>query len=465
MGRIARARTVSIAPEGYTRWRLPDTSWLIQLLVPLLLVFLLFDLEYTVSIIQGQGERLRHSMILVNGALVPAGFVNVPVKMSDLIIFIIIIVLLIRFIVYRALPIVERTDLYHHGFLVLFAGIGFSGLLLNAASYTTAQFSVSLLYLAKFLEVSLTYLFVQAFFKAGGSVPGLLRPVVIAGLVAAILGLFYSLGGLSAGWLFQDRVQFFGILTLLAIICLGIVLSPDFIQPIIGLSRKNLWLITALMTVSVYACGKRTVIVGFMSGVTYLHAKYLNRGNWRNIVLSYLVFLVVGLPFLLEQVTRSFFTRESKHIWEGLAPEYSARLMESPLAPVSMPGLDYSITERFGRWFVAFDRFLEHPFMGIGFFGSPYVYNFLPDSAFLQVMVETGIIGALVVAVFMVRSWLFSNTAEGMAYGRELGIGFKGAFVAIMVMGVAANTFYTFSLLGFFLAMAAVSRHANAGMR
>jgi len=142
-----------------------------------------------------------------------------------------------------------------------------------------------------------------------------------------------------------------------------------------------------------------------------------------------------------------------------LAPQYIARLKDSWLAAVSIPGLDYSITERLARWFVAYDHILERPLIGIGFFGSPYVYNFLPDSVFLQVMIETGIIGTLAVGVFMVRSWVFSNSSESMASGRELGVGFKAAFIAMMVMGVAANTFYVFNLFGVFLVLAAVSRH------
>lgn len=452
---------MSITPEAYFRWHLPDMSRLIRLLVPLLVVFLLFDLEYIVSTILGQGERLRHSMILVNGVLVSADFVNVTVKMSDIIIFSIILVLLARIGFNRAPPILERADLYHYGFLVLFAGIGFAALLLNASLYTTAQFWVSLLYLIKFLEVSLIYIFVLAFFRMGGSTATLFKPIMIAGAIAAILGLFYSLMGLSAAWLVQDRVQFFGIMALLAMICLGIVLSPNSIQTIIGLSRTSLWLIIALMTVSIYACGKRTVIVGFLAGLTYLHGKYLNRGTWKKIVLSYLVLLTMGFPFLLEQVIRSFFTRESQHIWEGLAPQYSARLMESPLASVTMPGLDYSITDRFGRWFVAYDHILEHPLMGIGFFGSPYVYNFLPDSALLQVMIETGIIGTLAAGMFMMRSWISSKTTGGEAGGHELGVGFRGAFIVMMVMGLAANTFYVFSLLGVFLVLVSVSRHVR----
>jgi hypothetical protein len=99
--------------------------------------------------------------------------------------------------------------------------------------------------------------------------------------------------------------------------------------------------------------------------------------------------------------------------------------------------------------------------MGIGFFGSPYVYNFLPDSVFLQIMVETGVVGMLAIGVFMVRSWIFSNMAGEMVYGRELGVGFKGAFIAMMVMGLAANTFYVFDLFGVFLVLAAVSRHVH----
>lgn len=449
---------MSITPEAYVRWRLPDMSRLIRLLVPLLVVFLLFDLEYIVGTILGQGERLRHSMILVNGVLVPADFINVTVKMSDVITFSIILVLLARIGFNRAPPILERADLYHYGFLVLFAGIGFAALLLNASLYTTAQFWVSLLYLLKFLEVSLIYIFVLAFFRMGGNTSTLFKPIMIAGGIAAILGLFYSLTGLSAAWLVQDRVQFFGIMALLAMICLGIVLSPNSIQTIIGLSRTSLWLIIALMTVSIYACGKRTVIVGFLAGLTYLHVKYLSRNTWRKIALSYFVFIVAGLPFILKQIARSF-DRESQHIWEGLAPQYSARLMESPLASVTMPGLDYSITDRFGRWFVAYDHILEHPLMGIGFFGSPYVYNFLPDSALFQVMIETGIIGTLAAGMFMMRSWISSKTTRGEAGGHELGVGFKGAFIVMLVMGLAANTFYVFSLLGVFLVLASVSRH------
>lgn len=452
---------MSSVREIFVHSRLLDTSQLIRLLVPFLMVFFLFDLEYNVATILGEGERLRHSMILIDGALTPIGQVNVPIKMSDIFTLLIIAVLLIRIRVDRAPSIVEPVDLSQYGFLVLFAGIGLVALLLNASSYSTAQFSVSLLYLAKFLEVSLIYVFVLVFFRYGGGVPVLLRPVVIAGFVAALLGLFYSFGGSSVGWLIQDRVQFFGTLALLTMISLSIVLSPNPVQPVIGLSRINLWLISALMTISIYSCGKRTVIIGFIAGLTYLHIKYLSRRIWRKIVVSYLVFLGMGSPFLLKQVTRSF-NSEGEHIWDGLETKYADRLMESPIAQVNIPGLDYSITARIGRWFVSFDRILEHPFLGIGFFGSPYVYDFLPDSAFFQILIETGIIGFLLLGAFMVRSWLFSNkTAGGMPCSRELGIGFQGAFVVIMIMGLSANSIYIFSLLGMFLAFAALSRHAS----
>lgn len=186
------------------------TSRIIRLLVPILTVFLLFDLEYTVGTLVSQGERLGHSTILVNGILTPASFVNISVKVSDIVILIIFAFLCAQYFIYHRLPFFESRFLYHYGFLMLFVGFGLTSLLWNAQAFSAAQFFVSLLYLAKFFETCLIFALVHVYFKEGGRVLALLEPLVIAALVAALIGLFYTFTGFSEGWLIQDRIQFLG---------------------------------------------------------------------------------------------------------------------------------------------------------------------------------------------------------------------------------------------------------------
>lgn len=433
-------------------------------LVTLLVFFLILDLEFAVGAISGQGERVGYSSTLVGDALAPNSSQIIAIKVSDIVSLAIFGLLLMAAALKHELWTVSKAVLSQYMLLVSFIAVALTALLWNSTLYTSSQLMICLVYLAKFAETSLIFVFACAFFRFGGGLKKLLKAMLMAGLIAAAAGIINAFTGIFSQWLIHDRVQFYGILVLLGSMWLSAVLSGHPTRDSYGLGNRSLFVAVIVLGVSILVCGKRTVILGMMASFSYIIFCHLSKRNLNKIIIMVFALSLIGVPFVGEQIERSF-GGESLSILEGLSEKNSLRLSESWIASIGISGLDYSFTERLARWLTSTDLFFEKPWIGIGFFGTPYVYGFLPDSTLFQLLVETGLLGTLLLLMFFVRNWFLSKrTPNGLCAGGS-GIGFRGALVGLIVMGLTANTVYIFNLLGIFFILAAINHHISKPFR
>ena len=433
-------------------------------LVSLLAFFLILDFEFAIGGISGSGERVGYSSALVGDVLVRNASQVVSIKVSDLLILAICICLSVAVAFQPRLLAVKKATFLQYALLACFVVVGFVALLWNSTLYTSAQFLVCLVYLAKFAEISLIFVFVCAFFRLGGNARTLFGSMLAAGLIAAVLGTVNAFTQVFTGWLISDRVQFFGILVLLVPVWWSAHLSGWRLYESHGSSLPWFLIGTILLGISILLCGKRTVILGLVVSFGYVAWSHLNKRSIAKITVTILTLSIIAIPFVVEQIERSF-GRSSEYIWQGLESVYSSRIAESWIGAIPISGLDYSITERLGRWLVATDHFVEKPFIGVGFFGTPYVYGFIPDSAPFQLLVETGLLGSFAMFMFFMGAWRRSKQSLHPLWGGDGGVGFRGAMIGFIVMSLTANTVYVFNLFGMFLTLAAINHALHGSAR
>jgi O-antigen ligase len=147
---------------------------------------------------------------------------------------------------------------------------------------------------------------------------------------------------------------------------------------------------------------------------------------------------LMSLPFLPEGVTRIFDPRNY------------------------LSSQSVSVSERFKLWDAAFRAFLENPITGFGFGDNRGIFEFYNNpwtpglltvhSTYLQVLIETGIVGLLILLFFfycLLR--MFWRAArlyhkQGDAVGWNLSIAVLISLVAFLVMGAIA---FDFMRIGF----------------
>ena len=101
--------------------------------------------------------------------------------------------------------------------------------------------------------------------------------------------------------------------------------------------------------------------------------------------------------------------------------------------------LDTSTSARIIAWQRALRDFKEHPLIGYGVTGYPFI-----DAQFPRVLVETGLLGLLAFLYLMVRIWrqgisIYKTAAD--PYERGLASGFLIGFLGLLVHSIGANTF------------------------
>ncbi|MCB1704799.1 MAG: O-antigen ligase family protein [Halioglobus sp.] len=147
---------------------------------------------------------------------------------------------------------------------------------------------------------------------------------------------------------------------------------------------------------------------------------------------------LLSLPFLPEGVTRIFDPRNY------------------------LSSQSVSVSERFKLWDAAFRAFLENPITGFGFGDNRGIFEFYHNpwnpglltvhSTYLQVLIETGIVGLLILLFFfycMLRMfWRAASLyrRQGDAFGWNLSIAVLISLTAFLIMGAIA---FDFMRIGF----------------
>ncbi len=161
----------------------------------------------------------------------------------------------------------------------------------------------------------------------------------------------------------------------------------------------------------------------------YLTLIFFNRGRARNFLIGILMISIVLGMFFLPSVVK-------ERILYTFQPE-----IDESVAPVKIGDvtLDPSASARINDWMRLFDQWKRNPFIGVGVTGAGFV-----DSQYIQVLVETGLVGftaftILLIGIFRNTLRIYRTTKDDFFKG--LALGFLAGHIGMIVHALTANTF------------------------
>lgn len=420
-------------------------NFLFLLLIPALL----FNLEINFSGISASGdERIGHSSTNIGGELVSNQSQQIGIKLFDLISLFMLTIFL--FLVKQKNFIVKipyRTPFYSY---LIFISICFFSLVLNFNLYTSAQFLACFLYFLKLIQIGLLFFFIKIYFDYGGTGKKILTIVTLSVLFGAIVGItdtliqnFLNLKLFTA--IIPDRVQFYGIM-LLMLAFLIVQLTSISIEKFYKKEKFLIILSVLFGMLSIFFCGKRTILLGLIILILYAISKFKMTIGAKTSVYAFILLGAITLPLAINLETT--FQRDSMSLSDGLSEEYAYEIDNSVLGDVEISGLDYSFTERLGKWVKSVRLIVQNPILGTGFWGAPYAHNFLPDNGIFQVTVEMGFLGLFSLLFFLYVSSRtpYIKTRRDLYNSRRIILP-----ILLLILSLTANPFYIFNLMGIYL--------------
>ena len=434
---------------------------MIYRLVPLLVFFIFFDLEANVwTLASGFGERIT---LATTGGIGEYNVLKIEIKMSDLC-FLFLWILFFGNLMYGRFSL-KDLKLSKYGFLLLFVTIGLFSLWENSNNYTEYQITVAFLYTARLLEVSLIFAIAIGYLKLGYDLSRLAWAIVFGVLVAGLIGTLGFVEPAFGKMFVPDRVTFYGPILLGSFFLVYLLSSPDLTERI-GISRKLIFLALTFSLVGVAFSGKRVVVFGFLGGIIWM-IRPIVRGKQLFLGLLLLVAISGGI-FVFYQKT--FFASSGAEVggyvgevWSGIDENFSEAILSRQQGSSSfildnVKNIDTSIRSRIGRVYRVLDILEGRMMTGVGLMAAPFVH-ISPDNFFSHVMLESGLLGLLVIIIYFVIlwHWCISNVAH-----KEADL-INGLFTAFMFMGVGANVIYTSPLFATFLLLCVIAVYLREG--
>ena len=414
-------------------------SRFINLLVLALVFFIPISISFVLVIIKAKTGRLSQAASNIAGKLVMTPSQPLHVSVFDFLNFALLMLLIIFFINNKQLFLRYLKKLSSNIIWVIaFIAWGGTSLLANFHAYTHTQWLVCLLYLLKFSSVLLVYFYVMFYFSFGGVFSRLVKTVLLSVFIAAILGV--------ASWyhpsfntvIIRDRESYFGVLSLLVLFifnalewqCQG---KYQLSKPWIWFAFVNL----VLATFMIINCEKRGVVLAFLLACTFL---FLLLRKLRLYFLFVFIGIILAAP-QLNHMYHSIFANDNKiYSWEGISPRFSERLRASELSRLLPVDTSYSVTARVARSLESMHLIRNAPIMGVGFWGVQYIYNFLPDTMYFQVLVEMGVVGAGILLIFL---FLIMFKSIKLVFRKNfIGYVVLSFLSFFLIAGASANTLY-----------------------
>jgi hypothetical protein len=421
----------------------------------LILILLLFiDTEFPLWTVSNGSDRLSQSLILVDGILVSQNTSTFNVKISDIAILVLFVMLFFSMSLKKWVVFRLYIDYTLYKYIILFFILSLIYLTNNDA-LTDLQFLVSVVYLFKFMEVSLIYAFFHYYLYAGFKIVDIYKVLIMATLLSAIFGIVNLFTGYFSGWLIEDRMSFYGVQAFTVFIIIAGSLSKKPIKATFGLSKYIVYLTLLVSILSIYLCGKRSLFLALLLGVLYLYSYNVNISK-RMIRLVTSV-IVIGLMFYIwsEVFTSSYIAID------GMNARYFKVLDGSMFSKI--PGLDYSSMERIGKILTGLNLvYLNFFTIPAGFWSAHFTYGFIPDSA-LQLILEIGFAGLMLLFFPLIIIYRRSKTIrcdEMFVYRAWI-----ASFIFILVLSIFSNPVYIFKLVGVFLLLTALLNYSTLGKR
>ena len=274
---------------------------LASIAVLILAATLLLDIEHSLFVIRGEGERLSHSADLVyspslsEDALVLSSTKNLDIKLSDMILFILALLLLPLILFLPFTRIIQDFRLSEMLLFYLFCILGFLSLMTSPWPLTHRQQLICSFYLMKFIEMSFVFLFTVYCLHKRKLIMPLIMVLAYSSLLASIIGIINVFFPLFSGWIIQDRPSFYGPLVVLSPLWLDVFIKRRFRET--GLNPLLVAGVIILSFLAVALCGKRTVLLGYISAVCWVLYRNKNtiikKINTKKLIIYSVIFIIV----------------------------------------------------------------------------------------------------------------------------------------------------------------------------
>jgi hypothetical protein len=416
------------------------------------------DFEFAIASIAGSGEVLGQSSILVGDALHKVYEVPVPIKLLDVVTLILTILLISR----RKIIFSEIKSAYENNawrWLLFIVGLFYFwaaiSILVNVQEYTEPQLLIMGLHLVKLIQVTLVGV-IMALLVRENPIHEISGPLLLGFLLASGVLILNKLGWIVIGTAAGDRMETFGG------IIIGIAMIFHFHRAEtregeVSALKQLLYVATVIVaTIAILTSGKRGITVVYLACIPFflLSGLFSSKTIRRNLQYALLVGFIFSLPNIASDYQSTFeqpynalhgtvYRNEIVSLYEkfGSKPAEGRPYWKTEEYRVPfVSNLDYSGAERIGKFIKTIKLSVENLWSGSGFWGVQYKYEFLPDTS-LQVLLETGLIGAALLLLMLY--WFWHGTAEsrfhenGHATAHILVV-----LVALTILGVFCNPFY-----------------------
>lgn len=366
------------------------------------------------SVVDTSGGRLSQGVDL-DGQHVKLSKLSVGLKLFDLLFLILLLDCFLKGKVYKINKLTLRKY-YNIAILLIIT-------LIASTSYSGAQFITSILYFAKFCMCIIFATLLVKYNVNKSILQKILNPkrLKVLLLITTLNGLIIIYSNYEYKFALDNRTEYFGALGLLYIFVLNL-------QKSLG-EKFTIWdllLFVFIVCVAFYSGKRGPSLALILSLVIFIYS---------SINYNYKPILILTAPILIGAFMSFQVFNVGSYQIDTLSHEYRDALNV-------LPGdllVDKSSLERLAKILVTFEHFASKPFIGYGFWSSPLLLDFLPDSL-LQTPLENGALGALaILSIFLSK---FTHGNHNQAY-RSMKL---SMFIYLLFIGISANVFYLFQI-------------------
>lgn len=424
----------------------------LALLVPLLVFMIFLPIEVPVFEIQGGvGEKIGISWEHVHGAIVARRSVAATVSLTDFAFLLCFAVFFANFLMNRNLKIPYLR--FYIPVALLLVG-AFAALLLNTGGFSANQRFVSGLYTVKSAIYSFSFVFLAAYLGQGYSLGPIFRTMVLALLFASVVGATARFVPELGPLIVNDRPSYFGPTLVLAMAVLFLAMNPMLMERY-QINRSLAYLSLLFAFVAIALSGKRGITVGLMLGI--IGATYRDLGLRALVILCmFAVSSLIGFDIFVNKT----FQEEGRLLFAFADPELQPYLQKLPYWLLSYQfagfSLDASLSVRLVRYVAGFYIGMESPLLGVGLHSAQYK-AFLPDNGYIGTFMETGVVGVLLLVVYVAR--YVGRTKTLRQVGAAKGVG--GIIAALLGMALGVQVVDVFSIVAMFLMVTLMIIHLS----
>jgi len=423
------------------------------------------DFEYDIASIKGGGEVLGQTSVMVGDTLHKVYEVPIPIKLLDVVTLILAVL-----VISRLKPLISGIKsgsgsnsrqwfLGTAGLYFLWASVS---ILVNAHDYTGSQLVVMGLHLLKLMQVILAGVMMSLLIRER-DVCEISGPLLLGFLLASVVLILNKSGWIVIGSVAGDRMETFGSI-IIAIAIIYHFHRVEVREGRITLLKQVLYVaVVFFASVAILTSGKRGVEFAYLACVVLLliNAITSSMKHSRNLHYALLAGLLVSLPNIVTDIHRTLgqpynalhgtvYRADIANLYEklrniGLYRPFAADqeqpywLSEEYVVPF-VSALDYSGADRIGKIIKTINLSVENLWFGSGFWGVQYKYEFLPDTG-LQVILETGLIGAALLLLMLY--WIWRGFAKSQRYAnRPVALHSLVVLVSLATLSVFCNPFY-----------------------